>query len=143
MMASEVTGLSAALTAALGEDLDSERRLVRAYLLHIRSATSPRARQALELGLALKRRHEADLVQWLGSQGGSLRADAPASDRLPGPREIVVWYYDREQALAFRYRDHARLTDDPDLRRALEQLAADQVQHLALLKNLYRDFSAA
>lgn len=134
---------SSALVAALGEALDRERELVRSYRQHLLTAGSPRVRQVLELGLALKQRHETELERLLSAAGGSSARDGTGSVSLPGPREVLTWYYEHEQLLALSYRDHLRLTDDPNVRLVIDRLEADQIEHLARFKSLYRGFSTA
>lgn len=134
---------SSALAAALAEDLERERRLIRAYRTHLPAVGSPRARRLFERGLEIKRRHEAELDRLLSAHGGAPVAEGPADLSGPGPREVLTWHAEQESVLALRYRDHLRLADDPAVRLVLERCAADQAEHVALLKSLYRDFSAA
>ncbi|MBI3608867.1 MAG: ferritin-like domain-containing protein [Nitrospirae bacterium] len=135
--------LSSALATALSEGLDRERRLSRAYRQHLLSASSPRVRQVLELGLAVKRRHEIELERLLSAAGGSPSAEGTGAVSLPGSREALTWYYEQERVLALRYREHLRLTDDPSVRQVVDHLATDQIEHLARLKSVYRGFSSA
>ena len=58
-------------------------------------------------------------------------------------RHGASYISDPDARLALRYRDHLRLADDPDARLVLERCAADQAEYVALLKSVYRDFSAA
>jgi rubrerythrin len=129
--------------AALAEDLERERRLIRAYRMHLPDAGSPRVRRLFERGLEIKRRHEAELDRLLSAHGGAPVAEGPVDSSGPGPREVLTWHAEQERLLALRYRDHLRLAADPDVRLVLERCAADQAEYAALLKSVYRDFSAA
>ncbi len=130
------------LGAELGEALDRERRLIRSYRQHLLSASSPRVRHVFEVGLALKRQHETELERWF-SASGRPSAEEIGVVVLPGPREMLTWYYEEEQALALHYRDLLRLTDAPDVYRVVDRLRSDQLDHCVRLKSLYRGFSAA
>lgn len=137
------TVMESDLAERLAQDLETERGLIRVYRRVIPEAGSPRVRRMWEQGLAIKRRHETELEQWL-----ALRAPAPAADRasddaLPPPRELLPWIHDREHALALRYRDELRLAEATEARRLIERWAEDQQAHAADLKRLYRDFSFA
>lgn len=133
------TGISVPeLAVALAVDLALECQLIQAYLVHTQAASSPRLRRAFEQGLAIKRRHESELERVT-----RIAPRHPLSHQVPGPREIVQWYYDRERDLALRYREQARLSGDPGVTRLLDELAADQIQLLVLFKGLYRDFSSS
>ena len=134
---------SSARVTALREGLDRERRLIRSYRQHLLLAGSPQVRQVLELGLALKRRHETELEHMLSAAGGSYTRDGIGTVSLPGPREVLAWYYEQEQVLALRYRESGRLTDDPNVRLVFDRLGADQIEHVARLKRVYRGFSTA
>ena len=115
MTASLLDERSSALVTALREGLDRERRLIRSYRQHLLLAGSPQVRQVLELGLALKRRHETELEHMLSAAGGSYARDGIGAVSLPGPREVLTWYYEQEQVLALRYRESGRLTGARDV----------------------------
>jgi len=138
-----VAAPSSPARAALAEDLERERRLIRAYRMHLPAVGSPRMRRLFERGLEIKRRHEAELDRLLSAHGSAPVPEGPADLSGPGPREVLTWHAEQERILALRYRDHLRLADDPDARLVLERCAADQAEYVALLKSAYRDFSAA
>jgi len=139
-MESVAEALSPELVAALAVDLDLERQLMQAYRMHAQTASSPRLRQAFEQGFTVKRRHESALE---GLTRNATHQSQVLPQRLPVPRERLQWHYDREAALTFRYREQARLSEDPNVVRFLGEMATDQAQILSMLKGLYRDFSSA
>ncbi len=135
--------LGGELRALVSDSLERERQLGRVYRLRMQTESSPHLRQVWEDGWTLKQAHDEALTPLLASGDHSADSTHAAPSTIPSAREALSWAYDQERVLVLWYQDAARLAEDPQTRRVLVRLEAEQRGRLDRVRAIYRDYSTS
>ena len=122
------------LIQVLNEVLSAEYGALWLLPQHMGQVKDEELRRQLQLIAEVELEHAEKSAQMIYQLGGTPKADLPQLRTRSGVREILGAHLEGERESIALYERAMEVTDDPELRKMLEQMKVDEEGHQRLLE---------
>jgi rubrerythrin len=120
-------------------DLQDEYDSIAKYQYQMIRVTNPLIKAKLKSLLEIERRHVELLERLLGMHMEvHVDTEKPLHQEGKGLHELLAQDYEDERQAYLRYRRQSLETEDGELRQILEHMAEEELDHMEMLKEMYR-----